>query len=370
MGYFRPSVRIAEAATMRPAIARMGYFRPSVRTAEARTMQQAIARMGYFRPSVRTAGATTMRPVIVRMGYSQQNARIAEIKTTQRAIARTKEPDCPVLRAKLSLTTGCNRRCSAALRTAAEPKRYAAEGRRGEEVMKKRWRSEVDQETHAIPEWARALKEVTTEAPREVSSWRLVAVVAVIALVIWPGRADCQEGIPKDPGMTESEAPATDSSPKSPEVAEQSATNIPRLDLVHEPGSDAVSEREKILLPSIIALTGVVLASLAGFVAAQLTNRHQRRLEEKRWLREDQRRFHRDRRDLYARYLSLASAIFRDIEYAKGLSKGDNPLAKAVAQKYSSSVEKKNQELQELFPPQRYSATRFCGRFQGTSWTC
>lgn len=64
--------------------------------------------------------------------------------------------------------------------------------------------------------------------------------------------------------------------------------------------------------PQILAgLVGGLIAALASVCAVLLTGRNQRRLEEARWKREDQARFHLYRRELYARFLSSVSTMFQ-----------------------------------------------------------
>lgn len=66
------------------------------------------------------------------------------------------------------------------------------------------------------------------------------------------------------------------------------------------------------ITPQILAvLIGGLIAALASVCAVMLTGRNQRRLEEARWRREDQARFHLYRRELYARFLSNASTAFQ-----------------------------------------------------------
>lgn len=64
--------------------------------------------------------------------------------------------------------------------------------------------------------------------------------------------------------------------------------------------------------PQILAgLIGGFIAAFASVCAVMLTGRNQRRLEEARWRREDQARFHLYRRELYARFLSNTSTAFQ-----------------------------------------------------------
>jgi hypothetical protein len=66
------------------------------------------------------------------------------------------------------------------------------------------------------------------------------------------------------------------------------------------------------ITPQILTvLVGGIIAAFASFCAVMLTGRNQRRLEEARWRREDQARFHLYRRELYARFLSNVSTAFQ-----------------------------------------------------------
>lgn len=64
--------------------------------------------------------------------------------------------------------------------------------------------------------------------------------------------------------------------------------------------------------PQLLAgLVGALIAAVTSVCAVILTSRNQRRLEESRWRREDQARFHLYRRELYAKFLSNVSAAFQ-----------------------------------------------------------
>jgi hypothetical protein len=61
----------------------------------------------------------------------------------------------------------------------------------------------------------------------------------------------------------------------------------------------------------LAGLIGAFVAAVTSVCVVMLTGRNQRRLEETRWKREDQARFHLYRRELYARFLSNVSAAFQ-----------------------------------------------------------
>ena len=105
-----------------------------------------------------------------------------------------------------------------------------------------------------------------------------------------------------------------------------------------------------VLMPAISALSGALIGALAAILSAWLAARRQYRLERLRWEREDTARFHDIRRDLYARYIALATLAYRKTAQRSILRKQEaaNAHNKDMADKLSNEISQAGMDLNEI----------------------
>ena len=105
-----------------------------------------------------------------------------------------------------------------------------------------------------------------------------------------------------------------------------------------------------VLLPALSALSGALIGAFAAILSSWLAGRRQDRIERLRWEREDAARFHEIRRDLYARYIALATRAYRKTNQRSNLRKQEatNPRSKEMADALSIEISQAGVDLGEI----------------------
>ena len=97
-------------------------------------------------------------------------------------------------------------------------------------------------------------------------------------------------------------------------------------------------------------LIGAAVGAIAALASTWLGQLRQERLERQRWQREDATRFHELRRDLYARFLALASTAYKTAGQRAALRKNSeiSAISGAYIDRFSTDIKTASNDLFDL----------------------